>query len=92
LIRDLTRRLVRGGVLNLATDDPAYALQMCDVLAAESELENLFEPEPYRSEFGGRIPTAYELEWRALGRSFHYFARRRRPAAAARLDTDRGAT
>lgn len=83
-IRELTRRLVKGGVMNLATDDPDYARQMSEVLAAEPGLENLYAPEPFLAEIGGRIPTAYELEWRARGRAFHYFAYRRcaRPSGA----------
>ena len=82
-IRDLTHRLVKGGVVNLATDDPDYALQMSAVLAAEPELENLFAPELCRSEIADRIPTAYEREWRVRGRAFHYFAFRRRQGVAA---------
>jgi tRNA (guanine-N7-)-methyltransferase len=78
-IRDLTLRLVPGGDLHLATDDPSYAAQMCEVLAGESLLENLCAPEPFRREKSGRITTAYELEWESEGRSFHYFSYRRRP-------------
>jgi len=78
-IRDLARRLAVGGVVNLATDDPAYAAQMAEVLAAEPLLANVNAPEPFRRDIGGRIPTAYELEWLAQGRSFHYFAYRKRP-------------
>jgi tRNA (guanine-N7-)-methyltransferase len=78
-IRDLALRLVPGGVLHLATDDAAYAAQMDDALAGEPLLENLYAPGPVGREKSGRIPTAYELEWESLGRSFHYFSFRRRP-------------
>jgi tRNA (guanine-N7-)-methyltransferase len=78
-IRDLALRLVPGGVLHLATDDAAYAAQMDGVLSGEPLLENLYAPGPVRRENSGRIPTAYELEWESLGRSFHYFSCRRRP-------------
>lgn len=90
-IRDLALRLVPGGLVHLATDDPAYAQQMDEVLAAEPLLENVYAPESCRKEITGRIATAYELEWQALGRSFHYFAYRRRPSGAV-LDTAAGAT
>jgi tRNA (guanine-N7-)-methyltransferase len=77
-IRDLALRLVPGGRLELATDDPAYAEQMTEVLAAEPQLENLCAPEPFLREKSGRIKTAYELEWESEGRSFHYFSYRRK--------------
>jgi tRNA (guanine-N7-)-methyltransferase len=83
-IRGLARRLAEGGELHLATDDSAYAAQMAEVLAAESLLVNLYAPEPYRREISGRNQTAYELEWREQGRSFHYFAYRRRPPGVDR--------
>jgi tRNA (guanine-N7-)-methyltransferase len=93
-IRDLALRLAEGGVVNLATDDPAYAAQMAEVLAGEPLLVNVYAPEPFLREIGGGIQTAYELEWRAEGRSFHYFAHRkkrtritREARAAAELDT-----
>jgi tRNA (guanine-N7-)-methyltransferase len=76
-IRDLALRLVPGGALHLATDDAAYAAQMCEVLAGESLLENLYAPEPFRREKSGRITTAYELEWESLSRSSHYFSYRK---------------
>jgi tRNA (guanine-N7-)-methyltransferase len=96
-IADLAHRLVDGGELDLATDDPDYAQQMVAVLAAEPLLENAYAPEPYRRDCRGRAPTAYELEWRQLGRTCHYFACRKRGAAGAAgarngsvLDTDEG--
>lgn len=82
-IADLARRLAPGGVVQLATDDPRYAEQMDCVLRAEPLLDNRFAPAPYRREISGRIATAYELEWRALGRSFHYFSYQRAPQAPA---------
>jgi tRNA (guanine-N7-)-methyltransferase len=97
-IRDLAQRLAPDAVVNLATDDPDYAAQMAEVLEAEPWLANVHAPEPFLCEVGGRIPTAYELEWLALGRSCHYFAyrKKRRPEASRRpaavLDTAGGAT
>jgi len=89
-IADLVRRLVDGGELDLATDDPAYAQQMVEVLAAEPLLENVYAPEPYRRDCRGRTPTAYELEWKQLGRTCHYFTCRKRTAAEAAGARDRG--
>jgi len=76
-VAELTARLAPGGLLHLATDDPEYAEQFAEVLAAAHGLENVFAPDRYRNHFTGRIRTAYELEWLAQGRSFHYFTYRR---------------
>ncbi len=72
-VKRLCRRLAPGGVLNVATDHVEYAEQVAAVLAAEPRLENLYAPEPFRREVDDRPHTAYELEWRAEGRSFHFF-------------------
>jgi len=82
-VHTLATRLVPGGCVHLATDDPEYAQQFAEVLAADPGLENEFAPEPYRHDFDGRIRTAYELEWMAQGRSFHYFTYRRVRSAGA---------
>jgi tRNA (guanine-N7-)-methyltransferase len=70
-------RLVRGGLLHVATDDVPYAEHIDAVLAAESRLENVFAPARWLADVPGRMPTAYELEWRAEGRPLHFFAYRR---------------
>ncbi|MGH0032241.1 MAG: tRNA (guanosine(46)-N7)-methyltransferase TrmB [Myxococcota bacterium] len=69
----LAARLAPGGELNVATDDPAYALWIDDVLSKEPALDNAFAPDAYRTEVADRPATAYELKWRAEGRSFHFF-------------------
>ena len=75
----LARRLVPGGLLRIATDDPAYAEWIDALLCAAPDLENRYAPDRWRPAVADRPATAYELEWRALGRSFHFFeyARRR---------------
>jgi len=83
-------RLVDGGELNLATDDPAYAQQMADVLAAEPQLENAYAPAAYRCDSRGMSPTAYELEWKSLGRTCYYFAYRRRAPKRRRIASSDG--
>lgn len=71
--RLLARCLSPEGVINVATDHPEYAEWIDEVLSAEAALVNRYAPERWRSEVPDRLPTAYELEWRALGRSFHFF-------------------
>jgi len=78
--RALALRLAPGGRLELATDDADYAAQMDAVLAGEPLLENALAPHAFAREVPGRKPTAYELEWRAEGRSLHFFTYRRRAA------------
>ncbi len=78
----MASRLVPGGRLEIATDHPGYAEWIDAVLSGESRLENVYAPQPWRSEVPGRMHTAYEEEWRAEGRSLHFFSHRRRPGAA----------
>ena len=73
LVGWLARRLVPGGHLRIATDDPAYADWIDAALRASPEIRNLHAPEPFAREEQDRAPTAYELEWRALGRALHFF-------------------
>jgi tRNA (guanine-N7-)-methyltransferase len=75
----LARRLAPGGLLDVATDHEGYAEHVHEVLAVESRLENLHAPEPFLRRADDRPPTAYELEWRAEGRDFHFFRYVRRP-------------
>jgi tRNA (guanine-N7-)-methyltransferase len=79
----LVRRLVPGGSLRIATDDEAYALWIDAVLRELPELLNLHAPLPFAREEEGRARTAYEVEWRALGRPLHFFHYVREPAGAA---------
>lgn len=73
----LASRLRRGGTLHLATDDRAYAEQMDDVLSGEERLENAYAPVHWLPEVPGRLHTGYEEEWRAQGRTLHFFEYRR---------------
>jgi tRNA (guanine-N7-)-methyltransferase len=81
----LVRRLAPGGLLRIATDDPDYAEWIDERLAAAPELENCYAPDRWRASVADRAATAYELEWRALGRSFHFFEYARRSALALRV-------
>lgn len=80
LVASIAERLAAGGMLHVATDDVRYAEHIDAVLAAEPRLENAFAPERWRSEVPGRAQTAYEREWRALGRPMHFWAYRKRRA------------
>jgi tRNA (guanine-N7-)-methyltransferase len=73
LVGLLARRLAPGGALRVATDDAAYAEWIDAVLGAQPLLENRHAPRPFAAEEPDRTPTAYELEWRALGRPLHFF-------------------
>jgi tRNA (guanine-N7-)-methyltransferase len=73
----LATRLVPGAGLHVATDHAPYAEWIDAVLSAEPALENR-APGRWLPEVPGRPPTAYELEWRALGRPLHFFEYRRR--------------
>ena len=72
----LAERLVPDGILEVATDHAEYAEQIDAVLAAEPRLENALDV-PFRREVPGRRITAYEAEWRAEGRSLHFWTYRR---------------
>ena len=78
IVSQLRACLVPGGGLHVATDHPGYAEAIDLCLAAEPGFENAFAPAPFRREVPGHTPTAYELEWRALGRPLHFFEFRRR--------------
>ena len=73
LVQRLSDSLIPGGALEIATDDSAYAEHIDSVLRAAPGLENAFAPDPWRADVPGRFPTAYELAWRAEGRSLHFW-------------------
>lgn len=77
LVAGLARCLRPGGALEVATDHPGYAAHIDAVLRGEPRLENAVAPRPFLPEVPDRPPTAYELEWRAEGRSLHFFRYRR---------------
>ncbi len=77
-VAGLADRLVPGGELQVATDHEEYAEAIDEALAAEPRLENALAPERWLRDVPGRLPTAYELEWRAEGRTLHFWTYRRR--------------
>ncbi len=82
----LARRLRPGGVLEVATDHAAYARWIDQVLRAEPSLANRWD-EPFLHEVPGRIQTGYERDWRAMGRSLHFFRYARVPVDATDVRT-----
>jgi len=80
-VRALALRLRPGGTLELATDDAPYADEIEATLAGEPLLESTLPADEagrrFVREMPGRIPTAYELEWRAEGRPLHFWTFRR---------------
>lgn len=68
-----------GGVLHVATDDVPYAQQIDEVLRG-STLQNVFSPDGWLPDVDGRMETGYETDWRAEGRSLHFFEYRRDPS------------
>jgi tRNA (guanine-N7-)-methyltransferase len=69
----LERRLSPGGVVQIATDHTGYAEWIDAVLSHQPGLENRYAPQPFRPAAPGRTITAYEAEWRALGRPLYFF-------------------
>ena len=77
-IKELAIRLKRRGKIEIATDHIGYAQWIDQALSQEDLLENMHAPQPYLADVPGRKPTAYELEWRAEGRSLHFWTYQKR--------------
>lgn len=75
----LTSRLVKGGLLHLATDILDYAEMAHAVFSQTAGLSNRFEA-PWLNEIAGRLPTKYELKGYREGRKGHYFCYERNGA------------
>lgn len=71
-VSELAEKLQPGGVLQVATDHVVYAEWIDEVLAGEASLVNARD-ERWSSDVEGRPRTGYELEWRAEGRTLHFF-------------------
>lgn len=86
-VRQLATRLVPGGRLHVATDDPGYARWIDEILPAVPGLENALAPTPHVRDVPGRMQTAYEREWRERGR-IPCFWTYRRPLASVAGETE----
>ncbi len=94
-VAELSRRLMAGGSLHIATDDPAYAEKIGAALEGEPLLENAraltthrdpqCEPPPAANQNQRReLPaTAFERVWVAQGRPCFFFEYRRAKAIVA---------
>jgi tRNA (guanine-N7-)-methyltransferase len=81
LIQTLSRRLIVGGALAVATDSAEYAKTIRSVLERESLLDNLCAPTPYRSEGSDPVQTRFQRGWAAQGRRCAFFEYQRRAVA-----------
>ncbi len=80
----LSRRLMAGGSLRVATDDPDYAAAIRAALEGEPRLENALAPAAHAHERPGVPPTTYERAWLAQRRRCFFFEHRRAKTVAAR--------
>jgi tRNA (guanine-N7-)-methyltransferase len=84
-VADLSRRLMVGGSLHVATDDPAYAAAIRTALDGEPLLENARALAAHQDQRCELPPTAFERVWIAQGRPCFFFEHRRvKPIAASR--------
>ena len=76
-VAELSRRLMVGGLLHVATDDPAYAAAIRTALDGEPLLENARALAAHQDQRCELPPTAFERVWIAQGRPCFFFEHRR---------------
>jgi tRNA (guanine-N7-)-methyltransferase len=91
-VAELARRLMVGGSLHVATDDPEYAAAIRVALDGEPLLENVRALTAHRDQRRELPPTAFERVWIAQDRPCFFFEHRRvkaieasRPAQISRV-------
>ncbi len=82
-VAELSRRLMMGGSLHVATDDPEYATAIRNALAGEPLLENAPVLTGHQAEQREFPPTAFERVWTAKRRRCFFFEHRRVKTIAA---------
>ena len=83
-VAEASRRLITGGSLHVATDDPKYAVAIRSALAAEPLLDRVQAAASRPScERRDLPPTAFEREWAAQRRKCFFFQYRRVKTIAA---------
>ena len=82
-VAELSRRLMIGGSLHVATDDPEYATAIRTALAGEPLLENAPALTAHQGEQRAFPPTAFERVWTAKRRRCFFFEHRRVKTIAA---------
>ncbi len=68
-----SRKLVSGGLVYAATDDPPYAQQAAEAFGAVESLESRHPGRRWLTESPHAVRTRYERKWMAEGRPLHYF-------------------
>jgi len=82
-VREISRRLMIGGSLHIATDAPDYAEAIRCALEGEPLLEILEAPTAHFGERRELPPTKFQRVWAAQGRACVFFHCRREKAIAA---------
>ncbi len=82
-VGELALRLLTGGSLHAATDDPDYAAAIQSALEGEPLLENVPAPSAHQGGRGELPPTAFQRVWTAQRRQCFLFEHRRVKAIAA---------
>jgi tRNA (guanine-N7-)-methyltransferase len=82
-VRELSRRLMKGGSLHIVTDDPNYAAVIRSALEGEPLLENAQASTPDLRERRELPPTTFQSVWAAQHRPCFFFQHRRVKTFAA---------
>jgi tRNA (guanine-N7-)-methyltransferase len=82
-VREISRRLLVGGSLHIATDAPDYAEAIRSALDGEPLLEIVQAPATQLGERRELSPTKFQREWASQGRPCVFFHCRRAKALAA---------
>jgi tRNA (guanine-N7-)-methyltransferase len=82
-VAELSRRLMIGGSLHVATDDPAYAAAIRTALEGEPLLEKTQASAPHLCERHELPPTTFQRVWFAQRRQCFFFQHRRANTIAA---------
>jgi len=87
-VGELSRRLIMGGSLHVATDAPEYAAAIRSALEGEPLLGNAVAPTAYQDERRELPSTAFQREWTAQRRPCFFFQHPRVKAIAASRSGD----
>ncbi|MBW2543349.1 MAG: tRNA (guanosine(46)-N7)-methyltransferase TrmB [Deltaproteobacteria bacterium] len=91
-VRQISRRLMIGGSLHIATDSPDYAEAIRSALDGEPLLESVQAPSAPLDERRDLPPTRFQREWTSQGRACVFFhCRRAKALAASRMRHAQGA-
>jgi tRNA (guanine-N7-)-methyltransferase len=77
-LRDLQESLVRGGTIDVFTDERPYVEEMLAAFAEAPLLENVLPPPGFATPGPSERLTVFEERWRGMGRAIHHVRFRRR--------------